>query len=66
MADLKSRRQNNIGALNVAMKNRDLTLFQPNQLQLGVNSGHVFRKGGDVFVFVLKRVFRSAEFELPK
>lgn len=66
MADLKSRRQNNIGALNVAMKNRDLTLFQPNQLQLGVNSGRVFRKGGDVFVFVLKRVFRSAEFELPK
>lgn len=65
MADLKSRRQNNIGALNVAMKNWDLTLFQPNQLQLGVNSGCVFHKRGAVFVFVLKRAFRSAELELP-
>lgn len=47
MADLKSRRQNNLGAFNVAMKNWDLTLFQ-----LGVNSGHVFRKGGAGFVFL--------------
>lgn len=63
MADLKSRRQNNIGALKVAMENWDLTPSQPNPLQLGVNSGCVFHKGGAGFGFVLKRAFRSAEFE---
>lgn len=47
----------------MAMKNWDLTLFQPNRLQLGLNSDRVFHKGGAVFVFVLKRAFISAEFE---
>lgn len=54
-----------MGALNMIMQNWDLTLFQPNQSQPGVNSGHVFCKGGVGFgfIFVLKRAFRSAEFE---
>lgn len=52
-----------MGALNAIMQNWDLTLFQPNQLQPGVNSNRVFCKGGVAFVFVLKRAFRSAEFE---
>lgn len=52
-----------MGAVNVIVQNWDLTLFQTNQLQPGVNSDHVFCKGGAVFVFVLKRAFRSAEFE---
>lgn len=54
-----------MAALNAAVQNWDLTLLHPNQLQPGVNSDHVFCKGGvvSVFVFVLKRAFRSAEFE---
>lgn len=52
-----------MGALNAIVKNWDLTLFQPNQWQPGVNSDRVFCNGGVVFVFVLKRAFRSAEFE---
>lgn len=52
-----------MGALNAIVQNWDLTLFQPKQLWPGVNSDRVFCKGEVVFVFVLKRAFRSAEFE---
>lgn len=51
-----------MGAVNVIVQNWDLTLFQTNQLQPDVNSDHIFCKGGVIFVFVLKRAFRSAEF----
>lgn len=59
----KIKEANKMGALNAIVQNWDLTLFQPDQLQPGVNSDRVFCKGGVVFVFVLKRAFRSAEFE---
>lgn len=44
-----------MGALNEIVQNWDLTLFQPNQLQPGVNTDRVFCKGVVVFGFVLKK-----------
>lgn len=50
-------------AVSVIVQKWDLTLLQPKHSQPGVNSDHVFCKGGVVLVCGLKRAFRSAEFE---